>query len=289
VNRLAQASFSAKNKNRKPITKMTSMKLKEYITIVMIAVLFFGVVQTAFAQDIVAGVASGNEFTYNVTGTYPINDPSLDIPQEIIDANATDYFKVTIVNVAGPEIELKWFWRFTNGTELSGDGSVNIETTGYVGPFWTIVSANLTAGEQIHPHFGPDQSYFNETGGLTYTNYTRETNRLQLQFAYQNNVTGAIKVENTDTYFDKQTGILIQLYDETNYQNPTYTTVLSWSLIVQNVWDSSSPGSFPPEPFFSLPVIVAIAVVVAIVVAILGILVFNKRKAAKRKQLLRQK
>ena len=267
---------------------MTDMKSKLIIAIILMGILVSGIMNMALAQDIVAGVKPGDEFTYKVTGSYPAGNPN--VPQEVIDANATDYFKLVISNVTGPEIGYEWSWYFTNGSSpQNGDGTVNVETTFYTGPFWTIVSANITAGDLIHPHFGPDASYFNETGMLTYTNYTRETNRLQLQFAYQNNVTGAVKVENTDTYFDKRTGILIQLLDQTNYQSPTFTTTITWHLVEQNVWDSSSPGSFPPEPFFSLPLIITIGVVVAIVVGIVGVIVFNKRKAAKRKQLLRQK
>ena len=266
---------------------MTSMKLRMYITIIIIGLLLFGVVRAASAQDIVAGVAPGNEFTYSVTGSYPTNDPNAQIPQEVIDAKATDSYKVTITSVSGPEIGLHITWKFTNGTISETDGSVNVETTGNVGGFWAIVSANLTAGDPIHPHFGPDSRAFNETGLLTYTNYTRETNRLQLEFYYQNNVTQALKRELTDTYFDKRTGMLVQLNDQTDYQNPAFTTVITWNLIEQNAWTSSSPGSFPPEPFFSLPVIVAIVVAVAIVVVV--VVVSNKRKAARRKQLLKKK
>ena len=269
---------------------MTPMKTRLYITIIMISLLLLGVVRAASAQDIVAGVAPGNEFTYSVTGSYSSGAPIAQVPEEVISAQASDYFKVTILNVSGADVGYLWFWHFKNGTDQSGDGTVNLETTGNTGPFWAIVSANLTAGERIHPHFGPDLSTFNETVMWTYTNYTRETNRLQLDFAYQNqNNPQSTYTEHTDTYFDKQTGMLVQLSDVSNYVNPTFTATVEWKLREQNVWTYSSSGSFAPEPLFSLPVIIAIVVVVAIVVIILGVVVSNKGKAAKRKELLKKR
>jgi hypothetical protein len=264
------------------------MKSKLYITIILIALLFLGAVHVASAQDIVAGVAPGDQFTYSVTGSYPVDDPNAQVPQEVIDASQTVYFKVDIINVTGPEIGYNWNWHFANGTHLNDTGTVNVETTLYVGPFWTIVPANLTTGERIHPHFGPDQSVFNETVRYLYTNYTRDTNRLQLDFAYQNNITQAIKYEQTDTYFDKLTGMLVQLTDKVDYQNPTFTTEVVWKLSGQNVWTYASAGSYPLEPFFSLPVIIAITVGVAVVVVIAGWFVSNKRRDARRRKLLKK-
>jgi hypothetical protein len=265
------------------------MKLRICLTIILIALLLLGVVRAASAQDIVAGVTAGNEFTYSVTGSHSSNDPGVQVPDEVLNAEATNYFKVTIDYVAGPEINYTWLWHFTNGTDQTGPGFLNVETTGNTGPFWAIVSANLTTGELIHPHYGPDLSTFNETIMYTYTNYTRETNRLELQFAEQSNVTQAIRTVHSDTYFDKQTGMLVQLNEETDYQNPAFTITLTWKLSGQSAWTYASTGSYPPAPFFTLPVIIAIVVVVAILVVALGMFLSNKRRKAKRKQLLKKK
>jgi hypothetical protein len=269
---------------------MTHMKLRMYIIAIMVALLLLMVFRTALAQEsIVSGLAPGNVFTYIVTGSYSSGAPIADVPDEVISAQATEYFKVTIVNVAGPEIGYSWFWQFNNGTSITNSSTLNIETVENTGPFWPIVSANLTAGERIHPQFGPDLSTFNETVMYTYTNYTRETNRLELTSAQQKNVTQAIRTVHSDAYFDRQTGMLVQLNDETDYQNPAFTTTITWKLSGQNVWTYASAGSYPPAPLFSLPVIIAIVVVVAIVVVIAGWFVSNKRRNTRRKQLLKKK
>ncbi len=219
------------------------------VIISLVALLLFGAVQSALAQDIVAGVKVGDEFTYTVTGSYSSGAPLAEVPEEVINAAASDYFKITILNVSNPEVGYTWFWHFKNGTDQTGEGNVNLETTGNTGPFWPIVSANLTLEDSIHPHFGP-RSTFNETVRWTYTNYTRETNRLEIQTVEQQNETQAIRTVHSDAYFDKRTGMLVQLEDRADYQTPAYTTSISWKLRGTNAWDSTSPGSSPPEPLF---------------------------------------
>jgi hypothetical protein len=266
------------------------MKLRVCITFILIASLFLMIARAATAQETIqAGVKSGDSFTYTVTGSHSTDDPSAEIPADVLSAEASSYFKITINYVAGPEINYTWLWHFTNGTDQNGLGFLNVETTAAEGPFWPIVAANLTAGELIHPHFGPDLSTFNETVMWTYTNYTRETNRLETVFLEQNNVTQTTRLLHSDSYFDKRTGMLVQLNEETDYQNPTLTTIITWKLAGQNAWTYASAGSFPLTTFFTLPVIIAIVVIVAILVIILGFVILNKRRNAKRKQLLKKK
>jgi hypothetical protein len=84
--------------------------------------------------------------------------------------------------------------------------------------------------------------------------------------------------------------MLVQLNDVSNYQNPAFTTTITWKLRETNAWDSSSSGSFPIEPFFTLPVIIAIVVVVGVVVAVLGTwAVSNQRRKARQRAILKKK
>ncbi len=270
---------------------MTPMKLTAYLTILIISLLLVVSIQTAIAQDILVGLKPGDTFTYSVTGSYSSNAPITNVPNEVLNAEASDYFKVTVVNVSSPNIGYTWIWHFINGTEQTGDGINNIEfPSGSVGPFTLIVSANLTTNDSIHPHFGPPTK-FNATFMYTYTNYTRETNQLHTKTQEASNQTSTIKYRTVDrdTYFDKQTGMLVYFNEQTNYQNPTFTTTITWKLLDQNVWTYNSAGSYPPEPFFTLPIIITIGVVVAIVVVIAGWFISNKRTATKRRQILHKK
>jgi hypothetical protein len=260
------------------------------ITIILMTLLVAGIAQVASAQDIVAGVKPGDEFTYTVTGSYSSDAPASNIPSEVYAAIATDHFTLRIVNVTGVEIGYAWSWYFNNGTApMSSSGMLNIETTDNTGPFWAIYSTNLTPGQRIHPHYGPDLATFNETVHYLYTNYTRETNHLQVESQLQNNSTGAFKTVRTETYFDKIAGIMVKLNEQTYYQNPSFQTTITWTLSEQNVWTHNSPGSSPPEPFFTLPVIIAIAVVIAVLVILLVVWMSGRRRKARQKAILRKK
>ena len=59
------------------------MKPRAYLIISMIALLLFMFVQTAAAQDIVAGVKPGDQFTYSVTGSYSSNAPIDQVPADV--------------------------------------------------------------------------------------------------------------------------------------------------------------------------------------------------------------
>ncbi len=267
---------------------MTHMHSRAYVTIFITALLVSGLIPIVMAQDIVAGVKAGDSFTYRVTGEYPSEISPSYIPQEVTSAQATLYFKVTIMSVSGPEINYTWDWYFTNGSDpLSDTAMINIETTANTGPFWPIVAANLASGERIHPHYAPDTSTFNETILYSYSNYTRETNRLETYVVETNNIT--TRQVHSDAYFDKLTGMMVKLNDVTDYQEPNFETTITWELLGQTAWTSSSEGSLPPLPLLSTPVIIAIAVVVAIVVVITGFFVAGRRRNARRKQLLKKK
>ncbi len=271
---------------------MLPMKPRVYIIALVAALLLLTIPQTVFAQvpekPIAAGVAPGQQFTYGVTGTYPASIAESYIPQEVLSAQATQYFKVTILSVSGPEIGYAWSWHFNNGSDpLDGNATLNIETTTNTGPFWPIVAANLSAGDMIHAHYAPDTSTFNETIQYAYTNYTRATNRLETFTTETNNIT--TRDVHSDAYFDKLTGMLVKLNDVTDYQDPVFQTTLTWTLLGQTAWTSTTVGSNPPVGFFTLPVIIAIAVVAAFAVVFGAWFASKKRRDARRRQLLRKK
>ncbi len=293
---VGKCGFSPKViKSPESVSTVIPMKLTAYLTVIMISVLLLlATVYSAAAQTeitIVAGVKPGDQFTYTITGSYSQNAPLESVPAEVINAAASSYFKITIVNVSNPNVGYTYIWHFANGTDQNGDGIANLEIPSEdEGPFWTIVPANLTKGQKIHEHFG-DQSTFNDTIMWNYANYTRETNFWQTSSEQVNNSTGVDKYRtvNSDIYFDKQTGMLVSLNEQSYYQNPTFTTTITWTLAGQTAWDFSSQGSYPPTPFWTLPVIIAVGVVIGVLVVALGWFLSGKRAQARRKQLLKKK
>lgn len=252
---------------------MTHMKSKLLIAVSILILLSLTVVGRTLAQTPVVGVTQGNEFTYNIKSYWSSNDPNATITASLLEVNSTEYYRVKITKVSDPEISLHNTWRFTNGTQVEIDGSVNIETTSSQGGFWAIIASNLKAGDRIHPLFGPDLTTINETIMRDYPSGKRETNHLMLDFQYYDpNDPSSNYTEHTSTYFDKQTGMLVELHDDSVYTHPNMTISVVWKISESQVWPK--PNEFP---FY-----LALPIVTVAVIAVLSVL-FYRRKHVKRK------
>jgi len=60
---------------------------------------------------------------------------------------------VTVTGVSGAEVSINTTWRFKNGTELEGIGTMNVEAgIPYpTGGFWAIYAASLKSGDNVRP------------------------------------------------------------------------------------------------------------------------------------------
>jgi len=208
--------------------------------IIILAFIVFTYLEAQSAQAAVPGVRAGDVFTYDIRGIYSSNDPNATMPESFLQFNMTDWYRITVTNVSDAQVSINTAWHFSNGTELDGDGYVNLET-GINYPsqgFWAIYAANLRAGDLVRPN-GIDRSTINETITKDYGSGTRETNHLSLVLQYYdaNDPTGTKTwTEYMSTYFDRQTGMLVQFSDISMYTNPTMTLTVTWTLRDTNVW-----------------------------------------------------
>ncbi len=200
-------------------------------------------------------------------------------PAGLSDINMTDYYRVTVTGVSGSNVTTHTRWHFLNGTDVEKDGSVSTETTAYQGGFWVIIGSNLNVSDRVHPGSEQDLSTINETVAWDYSGYERQANHLSLAFTGEtSDIAGSDYTENVDTYFDRQTGALVQLEDNHAYSNPVTTIAVTWELISQNAWTGSELG-----PDWSLIAII-VAIVVVLIVALSVGLVFRRRRVTGRKQ-----
>ena len=110
-----------------------------------------------------------------------------------------------------------------------------------------------------------------------YGGYSRETNHLDIEFSNEeSDIPGATYTEHLTTYFDKQTGALVQLEDTHTYHNPDITFAVTWKLVSQNAWTGAEN-----DQVLTLPVIIA-ALVVALVIAVLAGLVYLRKRSNKK-------
>jgi hypothetical protein len=210
--------------------------------IIILAFIIFTNLGFQSAQVAVPGVTEGDVFTYDVMGLWSSTDPNATMPESFLQLNMTEWYRVTVTGVSGTEVSIDTTWRFTNGTELKGTGSVNVETGISYGGFWAIYATNLNANDLVRP-LGPDRSTVNETITREYgAGGTRETNRVSLVLQYydaDDPTFSTTWTEYSNTHFDRQTGMLVELRDINMYTNPQQTTTIVWKIKESNVWTIS--------------------------------------------------
>jgi hypothetical protein len=224
------------------------MKKKRSRTLIYLAIVVAVIVIVAFViytglgsqgETVVApGVTVGDEFTYSINGYFSSTDPNVTVPEAFMEINMTEWLKVIVTDVADQDVTVNTTWHFTNGTELNATSSINVDT-GIPYPtngFYPIYAANLKANDYIRPH-GPDRSTINETSTRQYASGTRETNRRTISIqSYDENDPTRTWIETPTIYFDKQTGMLVELRDVNVYTNPQMTLTVLWKLTDTNVW-----------------------------------------------------
>jgi len=192
------------------------------------------------SETVVAGVAAGDVFTYNIRAYATIIDANATVPENFYQVNMTEWYRVTITQVNDTEVSFSSTWRFSNGTEIDKTGKVNIETgIGNSQDFWAIYASGLEAGDLARP-FGINRQVINETEKRTYKSGERETNSILLEnmFYETNDPTGNSTCESfRSIYFDKQTGMLVEFVNSDVYSNPQLLLRLQWKIADTNVWN----------------------------------------------------
>lgn len=190
------------------------------------------------------GLNVGDEFTYDIKGFWSSPDPDVRPSGSFFELNMTERFELNVTEVSDEEVSINTAWLFNNGTEVKATSTINLQTgmTYPSGGFWAIYAPNLEAGDSVRP-IGPDRSTINETQTRDYGGgVTRATNLLQLmQESYDaNDPTGTRTLtEYTNTHFDKQTGMLVELRYTSVYTNPSMTLTVSWKIRDTSVWNIS--------------------------------------------------
>jgi hypothetical protein len=241
------------------------------IVTILLVLLCFTIVGRAWAQTRVPGVVQGNVFTYDVTSFWSSSDQSATIPENLLDINKTEFYRVTITEVSGAEITTQNTWHFTNGTETSTIGTVNVEAGGSSGGFWAIVAANLRANDLVHP-YGQDAITVNETIIRAYPGGERETNHFTVNYQGDDETYGYY-TEEGDCYFDRKTGMLVELYDKASFVSANIESAVLWKIKDSNVWVVPEFPSVLILPLF-------------MIATLLAAIVYKKKRASSTQRLV---
>jgi len=248
------------------------MSKKMANVVMLLALLCFAMGEAALAQTAQPGVRVGNSFTYEVKGFWSSSDADAVISDSILDLNATEYVQVNITKVIDADVSMHIVWRFTNGTVSETDSEIDVSTGIYTYWFWAVFPTNLNVGDKIHP-FGPDTIKVNASSTRDFGDYKRETNRYLVtgEFVSTDN-TNRTYNDYMTVHFDKQTGMLVELYDYKTYTNPEYSETITWKIIDSNAWD------VPEFP------VVALVIPLLVVAALLALIVYKKRSAKRKRR-----
>jgi hypothetical protein len=191
---------------------------------------------------------------------------------------------VSVTNVSVPSISFTADISYRNGTETSQEVLINVQTGGYRPENNSIprffLSANLGVDESVIPYrAGPK---INDTIVTSYSNgESRETNYFRVDGSGSNDTYYSY----IDSYYDKETGVLVKFYCYGENTNGPFSTSFWLELERTNLWviSESSCPSQPPSYFLgsTLPdyayfIMVTVAVV-AVEFAVL-LVYFRKRK-----------
>jgi hypothetical protein len=217
------------------------------------AFLLVALVAGASAQTRTVGVIVGNKFRYGVAVGWSSNDTNATPPSFLVDANNTQWAELTITTISGTNVTGQMVAHYKNGTEISTGGWVDVNTGNGENLTVLIISANLAKGDSIY-NSSSNTGIINETMSRTYSSGIRDTNHV--------NVTISIGTQSyiMEYYWDKSTGVAVELLRESTTQTGAYTT--TWSEDIQII--GSDLWTVPEFPTWTTTLLILIAITSAI-------------------------
>jgi hypothetical protein len=170
--------------------------------------------------------------------------------------NDTEWLEMTITAISGTNITGQMTRHFKNGTEITMGGWVDVNTGDGENITSSVISANLAAGDSMYTSSPYNTWIINETVPRTYLGGVRNTNHLDMPTS-----PGTLSYH-TSLYWDKLTGVEVEMLQETTNQTGAYTT--TWSMHFQII--SSNVWIVPEFPTVTPTLLILIALTSAIVV-----------------------
>jgi hypothetical protein len=194
------------------------------------------------------GVAVGNMFKYgNLSFTWYSNNESAAPPPEWKSLNETEWFSFTVQSIIDTNVTCSLQAHYTNGTDVSEGGWIDVNTGDNENMTWFLIAANLNPNDSIYTMGDYSTWTINETIQKTYNGVQRDINHINMTIEESEPPYAYVNVSE-NFYWDKATGAIMELsvfYNETiNIPTPT-STVYSVSLKL-------SDSSVVPE-FIGLP------------------------------------
>jgi hypothetical protein len=225
----------------------------------------------SLAQTRVPGVAVGNTFNYTYTLDINTNGSPGGFPdlfQSLIDqAESMDSAQITITKVSGTTVTTQMVIHFKNGTQQSNTDITDV-STGQGNLTMFLIAANLNPNDSIYQ--GNNNEKINETITRTYPSGARQLNHENITMNYNVTqdelagfgITGPLQQTNSqDTYWDKQTGSLVEM----SYKMVTRSAQVNADVSINIQLAESNVFTVPEYPVILL---VLVALVVPTLIAV---------------------
>lgn len=217
--------------------------------------LLLALVMEASAQTGRVGVSVGNTFTYSPTVSWSSNDSTAAPPSYLVEFNDTQWEEFTVTAISGTNITMKATTRYKNNTEITTGGWVDVSTGDNENMSEEVISANLAVGDSMYTSSPYNTYTISDTLPRTYLSGARDTN-------YINNTSSGTLGYSNNLYWDKTTGVLVEVVQDVTNQTGAYTT--TWSLDVQII--SSNVWTVPEFPTWTPALLILIAFTSATIV-----------------------
>jgi len=226
-------------------------KNPQFLTLCLTLLLLAFAAKPAQAQR-TPGVQAGDWYFYdNVQTKFETNDPTATPPSWLQEINHTTSYNMSITSINNTSIKLHCVEHFNNGTENAFDDHLDIDTGETQKSMLMIIAANLQPNDTLYTSDFYSTWKINETIDRTYNGTIRQTNHI--------NYTLAINLTYVNLYWDKQTGVLVEIHETViteKTENYTTTIEISFKLTDSNIW--IVPELTPPTLILTLTLITAL-------------------------------
>jgi hypothetical protein len=199
------------------------MKKMRLISLHILLLLLTSVNATS-SRTFTPGVATGDYFTYEMYGVYTSNTPNTTIMIPEFEKNNTDWTQIKIAAVTGSTIKQTYTLHFKNASELQFNFETDVNPQNQ-DPFKIsekgvpICAGNLNSGDKI-----PTANItLNDTVNRAYSDSKRELTHTRWS---QTNEQG-------DIYFDRETGMLVELERTHKFTNPNTGSVIEKTDVIR--------------------------------------------------------
>jgi hypothetical protein len=230
------------------------------------------VVATTSAQERIVGVAEGDWFKYgDFTVSWSSNDPwNPTFPpmgrEYLEEMNETEWMLVAVQNISHTIVFFHTVKHFKDGSEVTEEGYVNIDSGLGNMPF-TAISANLDENDTIYTSNPFSIWKINKKAVRTYPDGVRETNHLNMtqkteiiRYVDNSTINGTSFIF-INYYWDSSTGILVERSYEVIEQVGEYLITLSMSYRIteSSVWTVPEFPAWTPIIFTVVVLTISIA------------------------------